>query len=680
MQNNTRKYKKQNTKPHEIFQALSCVLFLFMFFNVLPSESSAAALSISPGSGTFSVGSTFDVQILLNTEGKSINALDIRILFPPSIFQVVSPSAGQSIVGIWTSPPRFDNQTGEIVFQGGIPEGIDTSRGLISTITFRARGTGNGSLRFSDKSKVLLHDGLGTDALRQTQSAVFNLVLPPPAGPIVASETHPNQNIWYSNSNVLLRWSSTGEAVSGYSFVLDNRPISIPDNTINSTDNFTAYQNLESGTYYFHIKALGKGGVWGGTTHFSINVDTLPPAAFPIEVRPGFRTTSKNLFLYFNTTDAHSGLDRYEYKALSLSPGFIKEVEAYQTFFVETTPPEVIELDLGKYDIFIRAYDKAGNIEESVRRVKIMTPVNFYMTSKWTFIIAILLLVILFFVFRRAYEWHKNIEKKHTKKELTEDVKNQLKELRNYRRKYGSLVLVAGFLAGSLWFAGPVHAQEGGVVVKLPPPLITTISKDISNEDIFYIGGKTESGNIDVNIFLQNLQTGETRSFLVASDTKGDWFYRHPTFLLTGEYLLWTQSSLGDLTSPPSSQARINVSQTAFQFGSNRLSFETLYLIFNILLFSLVIILGVLISVLIIRGRRKHLALIKEVKEAEEAVKRGFTVLKRDIEAELSVIHKAKLSKSLSQEEKLKEEQLLKDLSEMERYIGKEIWDIEKYA
>ena len=74
------------------------------------------------------------------------------------------------------------------------------------------------------------------------------------------------------------------------------------------------------------------------------------------------------------------------------------------------------------------------------------------------------------------------------------------------------------------------------------------------------------------------------------------------------------------------------------------------------------------------------MAIMKEVKEAEEAVKRGFAVLKRDIEAELSVIHKAKLNKALSLEEKQKEEQLLKDLSEMERYVGREVWDIEKYA
>jgi hypothetical protein len=43
----------------------------------------------------------------------------------------------------------------------------------------------------------------------------------------------------------------------------------------------------------------------------------------------------------------------------------------------------------------------------------------------------------------------------------------------------------------------------------------------------------------------------------------------------------------------------------------------------------------------------------------------------------LALVQKAKLSKSLSAEEKAKEEQLLKDLDWVEKCIEKEIWDME---
>ena len=165
-------------------------VFLLLSF-VLPQEARAAQLSLSPSSAAFTVGSTFDVDILLNTDGQSINALQVFVKFPPDKMQLVSPSTGKSIIGVWTSPPQFNNQKGIIELQGGIPNGINVERGLLTRLTFRARKTGTAILQFSDKNRVLLNDGKGTDALEQTQNGVYQLLLPPPAGPIVASETHP---------------------------------------------------------------------------------------------------------------------------------------------------------------------------------------------------------------------------------------------------------------------------------------------------------------------------------------------------------------------------------------------------------------------------------------------------------------------------------------------------------
>jgi len=122
----------------------------------------------------------------------------------------------------------------------------------------------------------------------------------------------------------------------------------------------------------------------------------------------------------------------------------------------------------------------------------------------------------------------------------------------------------------------------------------------------------------------------------------------------------------------------MTVRQTAIQFGASRLSYETLYLIGILVL--IVILIGLLAYIIFhaYSGRKKHREFWKEVKEAEESVRRGFAVLRRDIQSELAVVKKAKLSKALSEEEKAKEERLLRDLEEIEQYIGKEIWDIEE--
>jgi hypothetical protein len=80
-----------------------------------------------------------------------------------------------------------------------------------------------------------------------------------------------------------------------------------------------------------------------------------------------------------------------------------------------------------------------------------------------------------------------------------------------------------------------------------------------------------------------------------------------------------------------------------------------------------------------LRGRTKRKAFNFQIKQAEESIKRGFALLRRDIEEELSILHQAQLSDSLSAQEKIREEELKRDLADIESYVGKEIWEVEKY-
>ena len=62
----------------------------------------------------------------------------------------------------------------------------------------------------------------------------------------------------------------------------------------------------------------------------------------------------------------------------------------------------------------------------------------------------------------------------------------------------------------------------------------------------------------------------------------------------------------------------------------------------------------------------------------EESIHIGFAVLQRDIASELAILHKVKLDKVLSDEEKQKEAGFLKDLDDVSKRIGKEVEYIEK--
>ncbi len=670
-------------KRNIFFLILACFLFSAPFIG------KAATLSLSPSGGSFTVGSTFDVSVFLDTQKESVNVIDAVLIFPPDKLQLVSPSVGKSIIEIWTASPKFNNQTGSVKFQGGIPGGINVSQGLVTALTFRVKNTGSALVKFSDESSILLNDGKGTDVLGNTQSSIFNLILPPPSGPFVVSETHPDSSKWYSNPNVILRWQSEA---NGFSYVLSDDPLSIPDDTSEGSKNYVAYKNLSDGAHFFHLKAI-RDGVWGGITHFLVNVDATPPAQFEINFIPDSKTTRRRPIISFDTTDNFSGTDHYEIKLMPLfvSNVFEDETKKYENLFIETESPYVPaeELEVGSYDVIVRAYDKVGNYRDQTKKLRItnilLEPISdqglkirgfFILPWFWVLVILGFLIASLVYMARHFWQWHRTIDGQRLSKELPSEIKEKLKELNDYRKKYGKKLICAVIFIGFSLMFNSVFAQE--LSPEIGPPNITTISRSISNEEIFYLGGKTEIPNSTVIVYIQGLMNGGTISKTVNSDKKGDWFYRHDTFLTSGDYRIWTQNKLGELTSPPSPQLQITVRPTALQFGSSRISYETLYFIVAALLFLIVLLLGAYVIYHFYHGRKKRQLFMKEIKEAEESINRGFAVLKRDIEAELEIIRKAKLNKKLSQEEQQLENQLLEDLESTQKYISKEIWDVER--
>jgi len=659
-----------------------------------------ASLSLNPPSGTFIVNNTFDVSIILNTNGRSVNAVDALITFPPDKLQVVSPSLGRSIIGIWATPPTFNNQDGILRFQGGIPSpGISTSSGVISTITFRVKSIGTATINFSDTSKVFLNDGLGTNILTNTSGGIYNLILPPPAGPTVISPTHPDQAAWNTNTTVVLKWSAEA-GVTGYSYMLNGEPVDTPDDISEGSNTEVAYKNLQDGVQYFHIKSL-KNGAWGGVSHYAAKIDGTPPAEFKVNVSPGARTTSRLPIIEFLTTDQLSGLDHYELKVVSLDLNNIQPGGGTENFFIESqgryVPPK--ELALGSYDIIVRAYDRAGNVREVIQSITIVNP--FFDTTEsglvvagkfvipWImlFIIGTLIILTLMYTLWIASRMHRNVRIRELEGALNDpNIQERLKYLKEkqgvYNKTAGAakhliVFLIAGSILYSALFLSPTKAAE---FTQLVPPTITTIAKDITNDQLFYIGGTTEITGVEVVIYLQNVQDNQVLSSTVTSDDKGKWFYTHREPLMSGKYLLWTQLKLGNELSPPGPQNEITVSRTALQIGASRLSYETLYLLLAIILFLIVLILGSLSLYHYYRARGKHTKLVKEITEAEDAIRRGFATLQHDITQELVVIHQTRLSKSLSREEEEKEKQLIKDLKEVTEYVKKEVFDIEKTA
>jgi len=658
-------------------------------FGIWVDEARAATLSLQPSTGTFQVGSTFEVSVYIDTQKETINAIEAYLHFPADKLQLVSPATGSSIIDLWISQPKYNNAAGTIELRGGIPQGVNVSKGLVSTLMFRVRDTGSALVSFADNSRVLLNDGQGTDKLQQTYSGVFSLVLPPPAGPVVVSETHPVQTEWYADNDLAFTWSQD-EGVDGYSYVLSQEPIAIPDGISEGTENGVRFRDVADGRHYFHLKAL-RSGIWGGATHFAARVDTTPPAEFPIEIFPSQKTTERRPTIQFQTTDAASGLNRYEVKIVPLKQENASGKEESQPFFFEVESPYIASaLELGTYDVIVRTYDNAGNFRDVPERLSIVTPlfevvgqdgVHFRNMGTvpwpvlWTVIgILAVLFALLGLVFRKKF---KALHAGQERKQFPDALQKQLEELKKYQRKYGKLAIVLVF-GVSLLLAGCVkpgftHAQQQE---ELSPPVISQFARNISNDEIFYAGGVTEFPRTRVVIFLQNEQSGELTSRSINSDERGEWFYQHDTFLAPGSYFVWAQGERGEEKSAPSSHREFSVTTGAFEFAGARVSYEVIALLVSIVLLLALLGTGLFMFTHMRAARRKHKEFQKEMREAQESIRRGFAVLKRDIQSELAIVKRAGLGKGLSAEQKKQEDQLLRDLAWAETYIGKEVWDV----
>jgi len=392
-----------------------------------------ASLYFSPASGTFFVGSTFDVSVFINTGGEDVNAVEVNVKFDSTKLQIASPTAGKSFIEVWVAQPTYSNVKGEMNFIGGVPTpGINTSAGLVSTVTFRAISPGETTVLFLASSKVLRNDPEGTNILTSTGRGVYNLVIPPPEGPRIFSTTHPDTNKWYKDNNPTFCWEKE-EGVTDFSYSFDQDPKGIPDNVSEGDYTCISYSEVKDGIWYFHVKAK-KVEVWGGTSHYLVQIDTTSPAAFTPTVEPSPKTTEKQPLISFMTTDALSGISYYELKYIDISP---EKKEEEVGFFREVISPYKLPIvEVGKYLVVVRAYDIAGNFREGTVKIQIL-PSKIIFTKEgiqfreiiilWWVLILILIII---FIPIAVYFWQREEKITEAKIKLEDRQKKILDEIK----------------------------------------------------------------------------------------------------------------------------------------------------------------------------------------------------------------------------------------------------------
>jgi len=352
----------------KIAQAGVVLLTFAGAFVLLAEVTLAASLSLSPGTGVYTSGTTFSVNVRVNTQGGAINAAEGTLKFNPNELSVLSVNRSNSIFNLWVEEPAFSNSAGSISFSGGSPAGYTGSGGTVMSVTFRAAGAGSPRVSFTNGS-VLANDGRGTNVLTamnggsftvQAQSSapapevITEYVAPAntPSAPTVTSQTHADPGAWHSSKSATLAWSLPAD-ITAVRTGLNTNPTSIPTKVYEDPINSISLDELDEGVSYFHIQFQNADG-WGRVTHYRLAVDSQKPTSVEISQPEDANLANPVQELTVVANDETTAVNRFLVKIDDKEPVEITRETASGTLQLPALKP-------GYHTVIVEAFDEAGN-------------------------------------------------------------------------------------------------------------------------------------------------------------------------------------------------------------------------------------------------------------------------------------------------------------------------------
>jgi hypothetical protein len=208
----------------------------------------AATLALSPSTGFHTVGTTFSVDVLLNTEDIGVDGVDIRYLnYDPLLLEVIDEDSGTAGVQITagslmpnTLANTVDTANGRIslsqVATGGTTFTNSTGQTL-ATVRFRVLGIGTSTVAFTFTPGSTADTNVafaGTEVLTAVTNGTFSLVASAPV------------TIFSDNFETTLAWTQTGD-VAWYTGSPKNGTHAARLRTTGSIErpvSLTGYQNI----------------------------------------------------------------------------------------------------------------------------------------------------------------------------------------------------------------------------------------------------------------------------------------------------------------------------------------------------------------------------------------------------------------------------------------------------
>ena len=171
------------------FKKFCFLILTFCVLSVSVESVSAATLSLSPSSDSYTVGDIFNVKIILDTQGQSADGVDIFYLnFPQNYLKAINITPGSLFGNTITNV--IDNDNGKIKLAQVSPGSNYSGSGTFATIQFEAKAQGTANLSFNYTSNSTTDCNVassGFDILSSVSGASYSISPGDTTGPVISN-------------------------------------------------------------------------------------------------------------------------------------------------------------------------------------------------------------------------------------------------------------------------------------------------------------------------------------------------------------------------------------------------------------------------------------------------------------------------------------------------------------
>lgn len=224
-------------------------------------------------------------------------------------------------------------------------------------------------------------DNAGNESNDESMSVRIDRFVP--SVPEISSTTH-TESVWSSGNSVKVSWTEPMDTsgISGYSYIFDQNPETVPDETINATEAAMNYTDVnDADGWYFHVRAKDRSDWWGDTGHFGpIRIDTTSPETDVSSLTHEEEMWSNDaspIFSWTKPEDA-SGISGYSF-VLDGEPDTIPD-EMLEGVLLSVDYADVAD---GEWYFHMRARDNTGNWGETDHYGRAMIDTKKPIFSQW---------------------------------------------------------------------------------------------------------------------------------------------------------------------------------------------------------------------------------------------------------------------------------------------------------